>query len=188
MSLDLTPITELDAINQMLRHIGVPSVDSVSSTDPYAVSARQILHEVSRAVQATGLECNTDTEYDLTRNVDNKIAVPTNALRIDCTSDSDLVARSGFFWDREDHTDVLDDDIEVTVVWFLDFEDLPDCARRYIAIKAGRMFQVNTVGSTELYKMTARDEQQAYEAFVEQQVEVGDYNLRNNTDMLDILR
>jgi hypothetical protein len=51
-------------------------------------------------------------------------------------------------------------------IWYLDFEDLPEVARRYVFTKAGRTFVEGAIGSQTLSRFTQRDEQIALRALV----------------------
>jgi hypothetical protein len=65
-------------------------------------------------------------------------------------------------WDRTKNTATFTvDTLTVNMTFLLDWEDLPEQARRYIAIKAGRTLQSRLVGSRELENLILRDEMMA---------------------------
>jgi hypothetical protein len=158
------PQTELDAVNQMLLSIGEAPVSTLSVTNIKDVSfARLTLHNASREVQTEGWDFNTDTDYPLVRDTNDKVAVPSNVLSIDPTDRCrNYVERfdSGVrrLYDKDERTFVLTADVDVDITWFFPFEELPQAARAYIAHKAGRVFQANIIGSQILYQYTKERE------------------------------
>lgn len=160
------PQTELDAVNQMLMSIGQAPVNTLAVTGIKDVNiARLVLHNTLREVLTRGYDFNTDHEYVLTQDVNGKVAIPSNAIKIDPTrKDKDFVERVDAadsvrrFYDRKNHTFVINEDVKVDVVWLFPFEHLPQAARAYIAHKAGRVFQASAVGSRILYEYTKERE------------------------------
>lgn len=66
------------------------------------------------------------------------------------------------FYDRTNNRDGIDSSIwpylYIDPVWFMDFDSMPDTARRYIVVRAGRQFAQQTVGSAELAGFAKEDE------------------------------
>ena len=69
------PISELEAVNLMLEVIGEQPVNSIESGVSLANQAQRLLHETSREVQTIGLNCNTESEYQLSLDGDSKVPV-----------------------------------------------------------------------------------------------------------------
>jgi len=183
MALEYVPLTELEAVNIMLEVIGELPVSSLEAapTMSEANIARTLLHNISRDVQTHGLECNTDTDYELSLNEDSKIEIPTNALRVDATDRTkSIVIRGGFLYDKDNRTDVFSESLKCDIVWFLDFADLPQHVRAFITIRAGRVFQARHVGSDVLNAFTERDELQAYMLMQKCELQQGDYSIFSN--------
>jgi hypothetical protein len=158
----MTLTTNLEAINTMLGYIGEAPVNSVSNTSELPVSAANavtILDETSREVQSEGWHFNTVKDYVLTPSND-AITLPSNTLQVDHegTEDVDLVQRGLSLYDRKNQTTTFTDDIKVTIVVALDWDQLPEQARRYIALRAARSLQSRLVGSRELEALIIRDE------------------------------
>lgn len=189
-TLPLVPMTELDAVNAMLISIGEQPVNTLEVTDNAEVLiARNVLHQVSRQTQAVGLLCNSEKNYPLVVDVDGYIRLPANTLKVDATDSSiDVVMRGRRLYDRKNHTYKFKDTVNVDIVFFLPFEDLPQVVRDYITIRAIRVFQSRVVGSETLYAFTAKDEMDAYMAMVQEEVDHGDYNMLNNPEVQMMLR
>lgn len=190
----LTPSTELEAVNTMLRAIGESPASSLSgSVGVDVVTARSTLTEISRAVQTEGWIFNTEYGYPLSRDVNNEIGVPTNALVVDVPRrvypSIDPVIRGRKLYDRMNHTYKFDVDLEARVVFGLDFTELPESARHYITYRAARKFQDNSVGSTELHQYNERDEMIARARLLDEQTEDEDLNfLKDSPDFSQLWR
>ena len=72
--------------------------------------------------------------------------------------------------------------MKVTTVTLLDFEDLPEPARRYITIRSARIFQDRMVGSQKHNAFTLRDEMGAMAVLREFEGDTADHNIFNNYD------
>ncbi len=175
----LTPMTELEAVNEMLYAIGEMSVNSIDDTQlTESKIAQDILTNVSRSVQAEGLNCNTVYNYTLNPDSNNKIPVPSNALSVNpMDRTKDLMVHKGFLYDKDGFINKFDEPVEVQVVFLLQFEDLPEHCRQYITIRAARIFQKRMVGSGNLHDLTAEEEQRARINMRIQEVENEDNNM-----------
>ena len=180
----LTVTTKLEAVNTMLTSIGESPVNTITASTTTDVSiAIQILDNVSREVQSVGWYFNTDTNYKLVKNTSGEVDLPSNCLRVDNSNqdaDLDLVERGRKLWDRENHTFIINKDIRVNITWFLDFQDLPETARRYITIRAARIFQDRMLASETLHTFHQVDEIQALSALKEHEGDTSDHSLFDN--------
>jgi len=185
MAVSLT--SKLDAINSMLIGVGEAPVNTLNSGLQEAEIAAITLTTVSREVQSSGWTFNTDLKITLVRNTANNIVVPLNTLQVDTLGlkrryDTDVVLRSGKLYDRTTNSFVFTADIEVDIVLLFDFEELPEVARRYITLRAGRKFQENTIGSSEMTQLQYKDEQNALFALREADSQAADFNIFDNYD------
>lgn len=173
-----TPTTLLEATNAVLATIGELPVNTLPDSGLSEASlARDIVLEVSREVQSQGLHCNTDINYEMIPDIDGYINVPYNVLKIDGHyRDDDLVVRGNRLYNRKDHTFIFSEPVRVDVTWLLDFEELPEVVRRYITIRAARLFQKRVVGADSLHKLTEEDEQKAYSELVREEILLEDGN------------
>jgi len=185
--------TKLEAVNTMLGVIGESPVNTISgsSLPVSVVMALNVLDEVSREVQSEGWHFNTEFEYPLVRNSSNKFSLPTNTLKIDTPidkyTDIDVVQRGTSLYDRKNHTDVFNEDLEVTITFELAFEDLPQQFRSYINIKAARKFANRFLGSSEIESFTLRDEINAKATAVDSDSENADRTIFDNYDVLRVI-
>lgn len=165
--LSQTPTSELEAINLMLFVIGESPVNTVEDTGVVdAVIARQILTQSSRDVQRIGWHWNTEINYPLTPTFpEGELLLPTNTLKVDTTGVDqavDSVQRGNRLYDRKNHSFTFTKEVRVEIVLLLPFDQLPESARSYIAIRAARQFQERMVGSESLWQFNTRDEMRAW--------------------------
>lgn len=187
----LTPTTELEAVNLMLSTIGEAPVATLDSTDLLDVTiAQTVLRETSRSVQSEGWHFNTEVDYELPLTADGQIAVAPNVLQIDTTSEYksyDVVQRGGFLYNRAKRTSVFDKALKVDMTLFLGYDEMPEAARHYIAVKASRIFQDRVMGADALHVYTQADEERAYGHLKRAEGETGDFNMfSDSSSVLEI--
>ena len=163
MALTYTPTTELQAVNAMLASIGeTPVSDIPASGISDAAIARDKLHEVNRQVQGMSLKCNTDYKVESSPDVDGYINIPTNALRVWAYYQfKDYAVRNRKLYDRMEQTLIFTEVVYLNITTFLEWLDLPEHVRHYIAVKAGRRFQAEAVSSQILWNFSQIDEGEA---------------------------
>tara|TARA_B100001142_G_scaffold94267_2_gene96078 strand:- start:3030 stop:3650 length:621 start_codon:yes stop_codon:yes gene_type:complete len=194
----VTPTTELEAVNVMLGMMGESPVNTLEDDNVVdATVARTILAGINREIQSLGWNFNTEIGFPILRDSNNKFPVPVNTARIDTVNtidsssgtDFDLVLRGKFLYDRINHTFQPDTaKITVDLVVLLSFEDLPETARRYITLKAARIFQERHLGAL-VTETSQVDESMALAALKNDEVWAGDYNMiRDSITPVNILR
>ncbi len=182
-------MTELEAVNVLLTTIGESPVSTLSGNQVVDVAiAQQVLLEVSREVQQMGWHFNTDTRVELSPAIDTFIYVPTDTARIDITNSSnDIVARDGRLYNLTDKTYVFTDKLEGTVVYFYDFDKLPDVAKKYITTRASRIYADRLLNSQAIHKMISKDEAKALVDLREYEGDTADYNMNQNYSVARVL-
>ena len=174
--------TELEAVNIMLAAIGEAPINSLIGTLPVdARIAQSTLTEVNKSVQSEGWSFNTEIDVTLTRNVSNQINIPTDVLRVDANIHQhptiDPIQRGSKLYDRLNNKYEFDEDLICTVVYFRTFDEIPEPARRYITIKAARIFVDRLVSDDGLRTYTQQDEVRARAILMETDLANGDHNL-----------
>lgn len=182
-----TLTSKLDAVNIMLGYITEAPVNSIASTvalPPSAALAKGVLDEVSREVQQEGWHFNTAQDYTLEANASGKFVLPDNVVQVDTVDTSyDVVQRGTALFDRKNYTDTFtEDELKVNITFLLEYEELPEQARRYIALKASRMFANRLVGSREIEALIYRDEIRAKAAMEEAEGNNSDRTIFDNYD------
>lgn len=182
-----TLTTKLNAVNTMLGYIAEAPVNTIADTTaipPSAAIAKGVLDEVSREVQQTGWHFNTARDYTLTANASDNFVLPDNVLQVDAEDNTyDVVQRGETLFDRKNYTDVFSNEtLKVNITFLLEFEELPEQARRYITLKSARMFANRLVGSREIESLIFRDEIQAKAAMEEAEGNNSDRTIFDNYD------
>lgn len=160
-SVKLHKMNELDAVNMALLNAGESPVSTLDGTpNVNAIQSRQVLWDSSRDVQLEGWHFNTEYNFKLetTRPRPGIIPVPENALRVDVSPyyeqprdyiTTDIIMRGDRLYDLKNHTDRFSHDVYVTIVYYLPFEQLPEAARYYVAIKAARRLRQSITGGDD---------------------------------------
>ena len=174
--------TELESINIMLAAIGEAPVNSLTGTLPNDVKiAQSTLTEVNKDVQSEGWSFNTEIDVTLTRDGSDHINLANNILRVDPSIHHhptiDAIQRGSKLYDRLNNEYEFDDDLVCTVIYYRDFDELPEPARRYMTIKAARIFVDRLVGDEGLRTYTQQDEIRARAILMETDYANADHNL-----------
>ena len=190
-----TPTTQLSAVNSILSTIGEAPVNSLSSGLVDAETAETVLNEVSRDVQSLGWNFNTESDYTVAADSEGNVVLPTEIVRADLansvtkyrSSKNEYVQRGNKMYDKVNHTYNIGQALKLDVVVLLAFELLPEVARRYITVKASRLFQERVVGSDTLSSMNRADEQAALFALREMEGDNADYNIFDDGGTYSVL-
>ena len=175
--------TELEAINIMLAAIGEAPVNSLTGQVPVDVRlAQSTLTEVNKEVQSEGWSFNTEIDVTLPRDQTTKqITLSTDILRIDANIHQhptiDPIQRGLKLYDRLNNVYEFEEDLICTVVYFRPFIELTEPARRYINIKAARIFVDRLIGDQGLRTYTQEDETRARAILTESDYANADHNL-----------
>lgn len=190
ISKPLTASTELEAVNFLLLSIGEQPINDLYVTGVSEVSiARSLIHQVSRQVQANGMSFNTEYSYRLPLSTENEIIVPSNTLKVDASDTSrNIVRRGERLYDIDNHTFSFEESIDVDIVFFIEFKQLPQTVRDYVITKSARMFQSKVVGSQALYAFSESDEQQTYITMMRAENDSQDLNILTNSDIMSGMR
>ena len=116
-----------------------------------ASTAIATLNEVSKEVQSETWHFNSIPKLTLSPANDGRISVPANTLWLDAIDKSiDITMRGNFLFNRKDNTNIFSNDVVVKATVYLEWDELYEQARRYITLRASRIFQGRLVGSKEL--------------------------------------
>jgi len=174
--------TELESINIMLAAIGEAPVNSLTGTLPVDVKlAQSTLTETNKEVQSEGWSFNTEIDVTLTRDASNNVNLSTDVLRVDPNihqhTSIDAIQRGLKLYDRLNNKYEFTEDLICTVVYFRSFDEIPEPARRYVTIKAARIFVDRLVSDDGLRTYTQQDEVRARAILMETDLSNADHNL-----------
>ncbi|WP_026868788.1 hypothetical protein [Inquilinus limosus] len=167
--------TELGAVNEMLASISSSPVDRLVGDEvpPDATAAHKVLLDTMRSFQNSpeGWYWNTET-MDLQPAVPSgEVLIPLNTLKV-AACDPRYVARGNRLYDTKDHTYAIGRAVTVTLTFLLGFEDMPNAAREFVALKAKRVFQANEQGNNATISRPDEDELRAFAAVLNEHAEV----------------
>lgn len=181
------PLTELEAVNSMLAATGQAPVNSFSGTISDQNIARGHLANVVREVCSHGFSFNTDENYVLTPDFEGVIAIPAGAMSVNPMDPrQNLVQRrhptreAMCLWDKANLTWAITEPVKVRVRWSYTYEALPELARVFAAVKAGRLFLADYVGDAQRERFAQEDEQRAWINLRRDQTAISDINIFDN--------
>ena len=182
-----TRTTELEAVNTILSTIGEAPLSTLTGSLPVdGTTAKNMLNEISREVQSAGWHFNTQYKVDLTRDTTNKVPIGTDVVRVELSnrydkSSYDVVQRGNYLFNLAKNSDIFDQDFtENTLIYLLQFEDLPEQARRYITIRSARVFHDRTLGANTLHKFSSEDEARSLAVMKQAEMQTGDNTIFDN--------
>ena len=182
--------TKLEAVNTMLSAIGEAPVTALNLGLVEADIAETILESVSKEVQSQGYSFNRQLSVVFNPDSNNNIILPADILRADSTQKTgnlDLVQRGLKMFDRVNNTYTITGTVYLDIVTQLDFLDLPEVVKRYITIRAGRIFLDRVVGSATLHGFSEKDEARSLSEIRDMEGEGQDFNIFNSFDTFSII-
>lgn len=186
-----TRMTKLQAVNTVLSLIGEAPINNLSDSGATAsvIEAKTLIDDISLEVQTDGWSFNTEYNFPMVPTVEGWILLPATCLAIRCQSHPqlDVVERNGRLYSRYNRTDVFTDTLKVQMVLLFEFETLPEAVKRYITIRAGRIFQDRFLGGTESHGFTAVDESRAKAAFLLAEAEAANFTVFDSYDTFRII-
>ena len=185
-----TRTTQLEAVNTILSTIGEAPVNSLTGSLPVDASmAVNILNEVNREVQSAGWKFNTSWKAKLVRDTNNRIIIANDVLHIELDHlryskiSYDPVMRGSYLFNLATESNVWDKDFDYAkIIYLLDFESIPEQARRYITIRAGRIFHDRTLGANAIHKYSQQDELSSLAVLKQTEADTADHNIFNSLD------
>lgn len=193
--------SKLSAVNTLLSIIGEAPVNSLTAPLTGDASlAERTLDEVSREVQGAGWSWNTmlyDTIPLDASTGQSQLPSNTLAIRFNPVSypSQRFVLRGLRLFDRVKNTFDLrqsfgvsmtgnNSDLVAEIVEELDWDSIPETGRRYIMIRAGRMFANRAVTSASIETYTSEDEARALQILKRTEDMAQNYNYISGPDDL----
>lgn len=151
-------MTELEALNMLLKLIGLRPVNSLLFAHPDVTDALTALTRIRRKAQIRGWWFNTTYNVAYYPDVTtSQIAIGTNILSA-VTENSYVVKRGNKLFDSEHNTYQFDQPVcVVRLIENLDWEQLPDSMKHYIAYYAAAEFVRDKLGDENKKKDLERD-------------------------------
>jgi hypothetical protein len=146
-SILITPTTELEAVNNILRSISEAPINTLLGNLPLeATRARAKLNERLRTVLTRGWTFNTDEDVALSSTGGTEVVLSPNVLDVQNMAPRTYTVRGSRVYDPATRSYTLPDAVTGDLVIALPFEELPQPFRTYIYLSAGLEFQNETNG------------------------------------------
>lgn len=181
---NLTPTTELEAVNAMLSAIGEAPIADLTSPQRDVEMALNVLRMTTREVQSRGWRFNREYNYALP-NADGYgnplryiFVPPAGAISFTLSRTPgqvgmDFIVRKNrvaytnvtvgqitIIADRLNGSDTWAvNPLHLDVIWYVDFESMPDVARRHVTSLASLRFCTNQSGPQETLQSLQADAQ-----------------------------
>ena len=174
--------TELSAVNSVLGAIGQSPVTSLVFDNPEISFIYNLLRDSNVDVQNEGWHFNTERHVEYTPDSNKKIAIGDDVLKMDTVGPwkdrkYDVVKRSGYLYDKINHTDEWDSAIDLDVVKLYPFTDLPSPFQRYIIYRTSRLAATQLVANPQLVQLLGQQEQLARATLVEYECNQGNHSM-----------
>jgi hypothetical protein len=147
----MAQLTELEAINRILRANGEQPVSSLSTTGTNDTGIAQEM--LDQAVTQFNIKFGVAVEATLTRDSNNRIPLPAEVLQVEGRGqyrDRQMVRRGSFLYDLTNATDIWTVDPTVHVKYQIEFTDL-DPAFQYMIVDAVAVeYQADIKGDPEV--------------------------------------
>jgi hypothetical protein len=183
--LTLTPQSEKEAVNAMLRAVGESPVNTITGTVTTDVAiAIQTLSATNRRVQSQGWHFNTDYNVVLDLDSDGFIPVGTTIASVYSRS-NDVALRQQKLYDRVNRTFVFTNSIQdACTITILEFEDLPEVAREYITQVSKKVYQQEILGQFSANQENQRSEMEAWSNLIDDEAARSGTNMATGTGQM----
>ncbi|TPI67595.1 phage tail protein [Mesorhizobium sp. B3-1-3] len=192
MANGLTPLTELEAINEILATSAESPVSTLEENQVIDASlAMNTLRATSVEVQTIGWNFNREDGVPLTPDQNGEVILPPNVLKVDTSGESastNAVQRGQRLYDRGNRTYQFTGTVTVDWVLGLDYEELPSTARLFIMIRAARKYQDRYFGDQATHSYSAQDELNARAAMMQEEIDSADPNMLADSQFMTKLR
>ena len=157
--------TYLDAVNYCIAQVGAAPVTSTEDLLPDVGDAKLRIKEASVGLQKTGWWFNKELFMAIPVDSNGEFPVPANTMKLLTAGSEFYIIRQGKLYDTRLHTFKLGtDSVCVSVILFVEFDDLPAVAQDYVRLVAGKKMIVINL---EDYKKAAGEDREIQQALIE---------------------
>lgn len=185
-----TQTDEAQAINRMLESIGERPVNDVETDQRLdVIKARNALNEAFVLALDRGWWFNSEPDVELSPNVAGEYVIPGEVLKVvpKYRADNKFSKRGAKLYDSTTRLFTGNtDNLFVSFVVGLEYNDCPESFKQYVARRAGVLFQKRAIGSPTLYEFTKEDEAEAFATLLQEEADQNRANLREAPDQIDL--
>tara|TARA_Y100000361_G_scaffold133284_1_gene131402 strand:+ start:780 stop:1475 length:696 start_codon:yes stop_codon:yes gene_type:complete len=198
-------LTELQAINRMLAAIGQSPITQdglTNAANPDVAIAQETLYEVSRQIQSEGWAFNKEYNVIFSPNTSGKIEIlpVLGIMQIDASefnyrgnpsrsqyyqtstsgavtnANMDLIIKNNFLYDKRNKTDIFQQPVQCTVIYYRVFTACPPAIQYYIVDAAAARLCQRIIGDPQMYQMLQQRTEEARTYALQYETEQGDYS------------
>ena len=185
--------TELSAVNSILGAIGQSPLTTLGTStvdggvqaydNPEVAVVYNLLRDANVDVQNEGWHFNTEKHVKYSPDgTTKKIAIASDVLKMDVAKGwthkkYDVVKRNGYLYDKYDHTDEWDGDIDLDITKLITYVNIPSVFKRYIVYKASTRAATQFVGNAQLVQLLQQQEAMARAACMEYECNQGNHTM-----------
>jgi len=174
-------MTELEAMNMLLRLVGSSPVNTINSTHPDAANALTVLSRVRKQVQRRGWWFNLDYWRTLPLNSSNEIDVATDIASI-VMEDPNIVLRGNKLYDKYNNTYTFSEaETAHSTSRELEWDDMPYSVQVYCAYTAGAQFIRDELEDTNKARELQQEAANAMMDVKREDLAAGQYNIFNRS-------
>lgn len=185
----ITPLTLLDAINEIIGAMGEAPVDTLEDNENVDVmNAKRMLEAGIKRVQSEGWTFNTIRNFVLIPDESSKKILWDDSILMIQFDDKRIVRkRSGFLYDVTNNTDQFDAPLEAKVIQLVPFEEMPQAFRQYITVQVARHFVARYLGDPTIMQELQAEEAQARMVMMETEITLEQSNILTNPAVQDYM-
>lgn len=153
--------SELDAVNFVMKAKGLDLVTEIDLGDADTADAAFHLNLADKGFQSKGWYFNKDYALSLTVSDDGTIPLPEGTLSVAGTYWSggwgfkNVTERAGKLYDLDNKTFTFTAPVVVDIAVRIAYQDMPEVARQYVAIKAAHVAQALDTSIQSTMQITA---------------------------------
>lgn len=178
----LTPLTKLDAVNEICGAMGEAPVDTLENSENVdTINAVRMLEAETRAIQVMGWTFNTIENYVMTPDDNTKRIHWDDIILSIQFSDKRIVRkRDEWLFDVTNNTDRFVSPLTAKVIQYVPFEEMPQVFRQYITVRTAHHFVARYLGDPTIMQELQQEEAQAYMQMMEAEITLEQSNVLMN--------
>lgn len=184
----LLATTKLEAVNIILSSIGADPVNALDTeADVDVANAARMLESASRNIQRQGWPFNRGAYTFRPDNWTKKIRWDNTIISFEPDDGRPYGRRDGYLYDMENQTETFDKPVSGTATVAVEFEDLPDAFRNYIAVRAAVDYQMQYMGDANVSQDLQAQLAEARADVVEYDIRTARANMLQLTHIASVL-
>jgi predicted nucleic acid-binding Zn ribbon protein len=173
-------MTELEAMNMLLRLIGSSPVNDIENSHPDVANARTTLDRIRKQAQRRGWWFNIDYGVTYQPNEINEIVLADEVTTL-VAGNRDYVQRGRKLYDKRCNTYKFTTDVVIErQVRYIEWDDMPDSMQMYCAYFAGAEFVRDELEDPQKQQDLQKSAGMAMLDVKKQDLEEGRYNIFAN--------